>query len=84
MTPNKDIVNIENNIRNIGKELAKQGNKISKQMKSLEKADRSAKEFPGIVDGLAHNGSLRFSVGKNGKAQKPSEPTKRTQGAKKK
>ena len=84
MTPNKDIVNIENNIRNIGKELAKQGNKISKQMKSLEKADRSVKEFPGIVDGLAHNGSLRFSVGKSGKAQKPSEPTKRTQGAKKK
>ena len=52
-------------------------------MKSLEKTDRSVKEFPGIVDGLADNGSLRFSVGKNGKAQKPSEPTKRTKEAKK-
>ena len=68
MTSNKDIVNIENNIRNIDKGLAKQGNKISKQMKSLEKTDRSVKEFPGNVDGLADNGSLRFSVGKNGKA----------------
>ena len=44
-TSNKDIINIENDIRNIDKELAKQANKISEQMKSIEKTDSSVKEM---------------------------------------
>ena len=44
-TSNKDIINIESDIRNIDKELAKQANKISEQMKSIEKTDSSVKEM---------------------------------------
>ena len=80
---NKDIINIENDIRNIDKELAKQANKISEQMKSIEKTDSSVKEMWWIVDGLVDNGSPSFIVGKDGKAQKPIEPTEKPQEAKK-
>ena len=45
------------NIRNIDKELAKQANEISEQMKSFEKTDIFVKELWKIVDGLADNGS---------------------------
>ena len=45
------------NIRNIDTELGKQANKMSEQIKSFEKADIFIKEFWGIVDGLADNGS---------------------------
>ena len=74
-TSNKDKVNIENDIRNIDKELAKQVKKSSEQMKSFEKTDSSAKELWRTVGGLPDNGSPWFIIGKNGKAQKHSEPT---------
>ena len=51
-------------------------------MNSFEKTDSSVKEW-GIVDCLADNGSPWFIVGKNGKAQKPSQPTNKPQEAKK-
>ena len=54
---NKIIINIENDIQNIEKELAKQAKKISGQMKSFEKTDSSVKELWGIVDDLRDNGS---------------------------
>ena len=82
-TINRDIINIENDIRNIVKELAKQAKKISEQMKSFEKTDSSVKELWEIVDGLADNGSPWFIIGKNEKAQKPSEPTEKPQEAEK-
>ena len=82
-TPNKDIINIENNIRNISKELAKQANQISEQIKSFEKTDSFVKELKGTVGSLADNGSLWFIVGKNGIGQKPSESTKKLQEGKK-
>ena len=82
-TPNKDIINIENNIRNIGKELAKQANQISEQIKSFEKTYSFVKELKGTVGSLADNGSLSFIVGKNGIGQKPSESTKKLQDGKK-
>ena len=63
-TSNKNTINIENNIRYINKELAKQANQISRQMKSFEKTDSSVKEFWGLADGLADSGSLWFIVGK--------------------
>ena len=44
-TSNKGIINIENNIRNIDIELAKQTKKVSEQMKVFEKADSSVKEL---------------------------------------
>ena len=50
-------INIVINIRNIDKELAKQANEISEQMKSFEKTDIFVKELWKIVDGLADNGS---------------------------
>ena len=76
-TSNKDITNIENDIRNIDIELAKQAKKIREQMKSFQKTDISIKELWGIVDCLADNGRPWFIVGKNGQAQKPSEPTEK-------
>ena len=82
-TPNKDIINIENNIRNIGKELAKQANQISEQIKSFGITDGFVKELKGTVGSLADNGSLWFIVGKNGIGQKPSESTKKLQEGKK-
>ena len=45
------------NIRNIDKELAKQANKISEQMKSFEKTDIFVKKLWKIADGLADNES---------------------------
>ena len=80
---NKGIINIENNIRNINNWLAKQANKISEQMKSFEKTDSFVKELWRIEDSLAGSRSLWFIVDKNGKAQKPSEPTKKPNEAKK-
>ena len=80
---NKDIINIENNLQNIDKKLAKQAYKINEQMKSIKKTDSSVKVLWGIVDGLTNNGSPWFIIGKNGKAHKPSEPIKKTQEAKK-
>ena len=47
-------------------------------MKPSEKTDSSVKELWEIVDNLADNRSPWFIIGKNGKAQKPSEPTKKT------
>ena len=47
-------------------------------MKSSEKTDSSVKELWEIVDNLADNRSPWFIISKNGKAQKPSEPTKKT------
>ena len=44
-------------------------------MKSFEKTDSSAKELWRTVGGLPDNGSPWFIIGKNGKAQKHSEPT---------
>ena len=82
-TSNKDVTNIESNIRNIDKELAKQANKTSEQMKSFEKTDNFVKELWSIAGSLAENGSPWFIGGKNGKAQKPSEPTKEPREAKK-
>ena len=82
-TSNKGIINIENDIRNIDIELAKQTKKVSEQMKVFEKADSSVKELWGIVDSLVDNGNPWFIVGKNGKSQKPSEPTEKVQEAKK-
>ena len=46
-------------------------------MKSFQKTDISIKELCGIVDCLADNGRPWFIVGKNGQAQKPSEPTEK-------
>ena len=54
---NKIIINIENDIQNIEKELAKQAKKINGQMKSFAKTDSSVKELWGIVDDLRDNGS---------------------------
>ena len=82
-TSNKDIIDIENGIWNIDKEVAKQAKKISEQMRSFEKTDSSIKELWGILDGLAENGSPWFIVGKNEKTQKPSEPTEKPQETKK-
>ena len=61
--------------------LAKQANKICEKMKSFEKTGSYVKEFMGIVDGLADNRSPWFLVGKNEKAQEPTEP--KTAGSKK-
>ena len=44
-TSNKDIINIEDDIQNVDKELAKQANKISEKMKLFEKTDSSVKEL---------------------------------------
>lgn len=45
------------NIRNIDKELVKQANEISEQMKSFEKTDIFVKKLWKIADGLADNES---------------------------
>ena len=41
---NNDIINTENDIPNIDKEIAKQANKVSEQMKSFQKTGTSVKE----------------------------------------
>ena len=75
--------NIENDTRNIDKELAIQTNAISEQMKLFEKIDSYVKDLWGIVYGHVGNQSPSFIVCKNGKAQKPSEPTEKPKEAKK-